>query len=250
MDWAMKRRVIYAVSIGLALVLIIGTVSFIALRKPPTCFDGTRNQGELGIDCGGPCVLLCKMSTRDPVVIWQRAFRIQQGIYTAAAYIENPNPTAEVISLPYTFILYDGNNIPIAERKGKTYVPPGKKFIVFESAIKTGDHIPARALITFGTDYSWLSQTRKPAEIETRSPVISGENISPVLDAELYNPGFTPVDRIEATAVVYDRNDNAVGVSRTFVDTITEQSSEKIIFTWPEPFDKPSSRIEIITINQ
>src|SRR5829696_3181026 len=34
----------------------------------PTCSDGIQNQGETGIDCGGPCTA-CALSARDSVAL-------------------------------------------------------------------------------------------------------------------------------------------------------------------------------------
>ena len=54
----------------LAIILIVGLPAFLLLYKAPTCFDGKQNQGEGGIDCGGPCVKLCPSAFLPPEVIW------------------------------------------------------------------------------------------------------------------------------------------------------------------------------------
>jgi hypothetical protein len=38
------------------LILAIGVgIYFIINGQQPNCYDGAQNQGEIGIDCGGPC---------------------------------------------------------------------------------------------------------------------------------------------------------------------------------------------------
>jgi len=39
--------------------LIAGIAIFSSCKDDPTCFDGEQNQGELGIDCCGPCDSAC-----------------------------------------------------------------------------------------------------------------------------------------------------------------------------------------------
>ena len=34
---------------------------FVACEESKSCFDGRQNQGELGIDCGGPCPDPCNI---------------------------------------------------------------------------------------------------------------------------------------------------------------------------------------------
>ena len=45
----------------LAIVFVIGFLFYkVFLEHSPTCFDGIQNQGEIGIDCEGPCEKICQ----------------------------------------------------------------------------------------------------------------------------------------------------------------------------------------------
>ena len=49
------------------------------ISKPvPDCFDGIQNQGELGVDCGGPCLETCpsKMTAKVDGAAWESAGNI------------------------------------------------------------------------------------------------------------------------------------------------------------------------------
>ena len=48
-----KRLVI--IFVYLVIISAVGTGLYFLLRTQPTCGDKIQNQGEEGIDCGGPC---------------------------------------------------------------------------------------------------------------------------------------------------------------------------------------------------
>ena len=70
MSWAQRRKATYIISLLFILISIISVILYLALNKKPTCFDGIQNQGEVGVDCGGSCVILCRVQYTNPVVIW------------------------------------------------------------------------------------------------------------------------------------------------------------------------------------
>jgi hypothetical protein len=53
-------------------------------------------------------------------------------------------------------------------------------------------------------------------------------------------------ENIEVVVVVYGAGDNAIASSRTFVPLLQSRAEVPIVFTWPEVFTQPVSKIEII----
>src|SRR3989344_828026 len=139
MSWASRRRTVYLLGIFLFFAVVLGIPTAIWLYEPPTCFDGTQNQGETALDKGGPCVLLDERTLSPSAILWSRAFSVRTGSYNALAYIENPNRDAGVRLVAYRFGLYDEKNVLVAERDGRTFVMPGGITPVFEGAIDTGN---------------------------------------------------------------------------------------------------------------
>src|SRR3989344_2789665 len=140
-SWSTRRKSIYIIGILLCFLFALLLPILFVTYKAPSCTDGLKNQGELGVDCGGPCTLLCKANALDIVVHWQRAFKVKNGVYNALAYIENPNLDSGVGKIFYRFKLYDSDNILIYERQGETFIPPKKIFGIFESNIMTGARV-------------------------------------------------------------------------------------------------------------
>jgi hypothetical protein len=62
----------------------------------------------------------------------------------------------------------------------------------------------------------------------------------------IINKDFNQYSDIEVVAILYDEVGNAMGASRTFIDKIESNQTLPIIFTWPEPFKKIPTKIEVI----
>ena len=127
-SWSTRRKSLYIIGTMLVFLFALALPVWFVTYKAPSCTDGLKNQGELGIDCGGPCSLLCKAHALDPIVRWQRAFKVKDGVYNALAYVENPNLDSGVRKISYRFKLYDSGNLLIYERQGSTFIPPKKIF--------------------------------------------------------------------------------------------------------------------------
>lgn len=127
------KRVFKRIVIALAYLLIIGSIGFTIylFRQPPapSCFDSIQNQGETGIDCGGPCKT-CEQ--KKPLEIFEKKFFLTTpGKVDLFAEIRNVNLAFGVPSLRYTFDLYDRDGVFLGTRSGVTYIlPDSTKFIV------------------------------------------------------------------------------------------------------------------------
>ena len=205
------------------------------LNKEPNCFDNVQNGDEAGVDCGGSCQFLCSFEAVDPTVIWSRAFKITDGVYSVAAYIENQNINSETWA-PYVFKLYDSANSLIGEREGKIYIQKNKVIAVFEPNINTGGRIPNRVSFEFTQKLNWNRNTKVYPNLLVTQKVLSGENLRPRIDAIVQNTSLDTAENIELVAIVYDNKENAIAVSRTFIDSLSKDQLSHISFTWPQPF--------------
>ncbi len=238
----------YAGSILFVLVAIIAPLVFFALHEPASCFDGIQNQNETAIDRGGPCQLLDEQYLQPHAVLWARSFLVREGFYNAVAYIENPNTSAGVYSAAYQFKLYDKDNILIAERYGSVPLFPGKVFPIFETRIDTGERIPARTFFAFVDDLVWERMENPTAGIRIKGERFTQGNTAPRVDAILENTNVRTKDDVVVIATVFDSDGNAVGSSRTIVETIAGGAEQQIVFTWPAPFGTPVTRVDIVPL--
>lgn len=246
MSWASRRRATYLFGVIVFFVLVIGVpVAYHFLTIPATCTDGKQNQGETDIDKGGPCPVLDARALQHEAILWTRAFRVRDGSYTAAAYIQNPNEGAGVMQVGYKFGLYDSNNILIAERSGSTFIMPSGVTPVIEAGIDTGNRIVAHTYAEFTTPLTWERIVENPASsVEVTNKQL--DETSPRLTANVRNTSVAPVISPSFAAVLFDQQGNAIAASRTSLDRLDSDQIAQIVFTWPQQFSARVGRIDII----
>jgi len=235
-SWSTRRKAIYFGIVSAIFLVVIAVPLFFFLYQEPTCSDGHKNGDEAGVDCGGSCSILCNFEAIDPIVVWNRAFKVVPGIYSAVAYIENPNINSEA-NVGYEFKLYDEKNVLIATRANTAFIPKNKVFAIFEPNISTGTQIPRRVDFQFTQKPVWSRSIPESSDVLVTSKVLSDQDTKPRIEARIENRSSSPQSYIEVLAIVYDDKENAIGASRTFVDNLSSGQSQNVTFTWPVPFE-------------
>ena len=249
MSWVQRRKTTYVVSILFIFVIVLAIILFSTFNKAPSCSDGTQNQGELGIDCGGPCVNLCRAQFSDPVVIWGPRWSkvLSSGMYNFLTYIQNPNIGVGAYNAQYNFKVYDKNNILLYQKTGTTYLPPNNNFVIFEDNISLNDKVPARTEFKFIGNPVWQKIENQESNITAVSKNLTNEDTKPKLFVTMRNSTLNPISDIEEVAILYDINGNAIAFSKTKIDSIDADGTADIVFTWPEPFLGKIVRVDIVS---
>ena len=249
MSWAQRRKATYIISILFVLVIILAIVMLFAFNKIPTCFDGKQNQGETGVDCGGPCNILCRAQYNNPVVIWgpRWAKVFSSGMYNFLTYVQNPNIGAGAYNVNYILKVYDKQDVLLYQKTGIAYIPPNNNFVIFEDNISLNDKIPARAKFEFTGNPVWQKIDSMESSITAISKNLVNEETKPKLLVTMGNSTLKPIENIESVAILYDENSNAIAFSRTKIDSIDADGTTDIVFTWPEKFDKKVVRIDVVS---
>ena len=243
--WATKQRskILFGlVSIGF---IVFAAYIMIGMYRPPSCFDKKLNQDEIGIDCGGGCSLMCASQIKPLNTVWSRAIQATPTLWSALAYVENPNPTGKVDAARYRFTLYNRNNEIIAERENSIFITQGGIVPVFEGRIELLNQIPYR------TEFEWIepliwTQMRSLYTLAVEEQELSSSYTQPEITASLVNKEPFPLTDIEVVAIVFDANNNAVGISKTYVDLISARGKSPITFSWTSPFTAPAERWQLI----
>lgn len=250
MDWSTRKKIGCLGIMAFVILLISGYLIYtFFIKKTPTCFDHVQNQDERGVDCGGVCQLVCTADAKTIVPVWSRVFHTTGDVYSVVAYLENQNKTAGVKKISYEFRIYDDKNILAGEPiTGTTFIGPYDKTALFASPIKTGNRIPTRAFFSFTSQPEWFTTDARyqTPQLRTAKIQLTDETTTPKLSADIVNPTIYPYKNIEVIALVYDEKGNALNASKTMIESLPQQSSETVYFTWPEPFQSKVARIEII----
>lgn len=205
--------------------------------KAPTCSDGMRNGDEKGVDCGGSCRNICTSDTLAPVVLWSKLFNVSGDVYTAVAYVQNPNITTKNPRAFYKFTVYDEANKKILEKEGYTSIPKNKRFAVFETGMLIKDKKPKSVDFQF-TDFGpWQKDTDAEPDLFVEHSTLTSTSTIPRITGKIYNRSVTSIQSVELDVFVLDGKENVVAASQSFVDELLKGTSQDFVFTWPKPFN-------------
>lgn len=247
-EWARRKKTYYGIGTIVFLLVLFGVPLYYALQETPTCFDGAQNQGETAVDKGGPCALLDERTLGSLTVLWTRVFEVREGGYNVVAYVDNPNPGAGAVNVPYQFKLYDDKNVLITERYGKTPIVPGKVFPVFEGGIVTANRKPARAFFTFLAPPIWQRMDNPAAGIVVRNETLKNESTAPRLEVEVQNQNVTERRDVVLIGTLFDDAGNAFASARTYVDKLQAGERTTVVFTWPFAFALKAARVDVVPL--
>src|ERR1041385_1388077 len=127
MSWATRRRFIILTIIGAVIAAFLTVVLISTVYKTPTCSDSLQNQGEAGIDCGGPCAHLCTAQEIPPTILFTKAITNTSGRTDIVSLVENKNATAAAKNVPYNVALYGANQALLSQVSGALDLPPGSR---------------------------------------------------------------------------------------------------------------------------
>ena len=233
-SWGVRRQLgVFAVFAAVIFLIIGGLIYY--FRSEPTCFDNRKNQDEEGIDCGGAVARCapCSEKIRDLTVLWTRFFPTRQGVYDAAALLENSNQFLKTGKFVYTFKLYDENSVLIAVRENSTFIWPGEKFLIFEPNILAENRTPKRALLEMRS-VSWEAGEARPLKIDIlKRDILLQDSSSPRLEVRIKNQENQIYKNIEIGAVLLGQEGEVLGVSKTLLGRLDIGEEKNVVFTWP-----------------
>jgi len=258
MDWAHRRRTIVWVIIAAVILAALAILAFAIFYKTPSCIDHTQNQGEAGIDCGGPCSTVCTAATAvtpgtevaKPATVRFVHTLSQSGRIDVIAYIDNPNRDAYSTAAHMTLDLYTSDNEDLRTHVSLD-IPAGKSAPVFIPGVASGNVQIRQAFLAFDSGYPvWTKQAQQVTGVPTTAGItIENGDTRPRVTATLQNTTALPLTNVSVVATVFDASGTAIAASRTLVQTLPGQGTAPLVFTWNEPFSAPAARVELVPIS-
>lgn len=238
MEWSLKRKFFYIGAL-VGILMIIGAYPvYRVFFSQATCFDKKQNGDELGVDCGGACMLYCASQVKPVRVVWAKAFSFAPDHYDVGAYIENPNIDAGIKSARYTVRIFDAGGQMIGERMGAIEISPRAPTFLFEGNVTLATP-PARVEVLFDDAYLTNMTTARQSSsvLVTKNQRLKQTTTSPRFEAVLVNTDpLNSVSSISLGAIISDASRTPIAISRTIVDEIEKGSEQHIFFTWPNRF--------------
>lgn len=216
----------------------------------PSCSDNIQNQDEAGVDCGGICENECPPSpppadTKPIDVAWTRVINSDVGAYDLVAKIINPNLYWGVAEFKYDFIARDSNGTVVIERSGTSYLlPNGYDYLIIPS-VKT-DKIPVNPaelnIIKEGQKWASVSSVYNNLSLSLpfrgKTYTAKGENGLPVVSAILTNATTFDFDKIDIKVVLFDENNEPMGVNVSDRRTMRSGEEQSLRLFWNTAFQK------------
>jgi len=240
--------------IVLILLLIIGGIVYMLTRpEEDRCFDGIKNNGEAGVDCGGFCDLECPENLNLPEEVnllktnWVKIVKDGENNYDLIASVSSDNERWGLSNVKYRFLIYDANGELLSEISNITYFMPRGinsgddiKYIV-ENNVQF-DNVPASVEIKFSS-YNWkkVETTRELKALNKDIIEISEKANGFDEGTGLYfvrgttkNISKYAFAKVDIIAVIFDNNGDVLAIGKTDQLTISAGGGWGFLISWKD----------------
>ncbi|HOW60467.1 MAG TPA: FxLYD domain-containing protein [Candidatus Moranbacteria bacterium] len=233
----------------LVVFVVIVFISYLLFSPAATCSDKIQNQGEKGIDCGGPCSPCKDVAQIEDLIIDEVAFAYGgNDVYDVVAKIYNPNESMGAKSFRYIFTLKDKSGLTIKTQEGYSFILPSDTRYLAVLNLKTeNDEIPKDVSVEISdTQWEKLSKIGKP-QIGVYSKKFGAAPTpnSSQVEGLIRNESGYDFKKIDATIVIRDENGNIIGINTTQRDSVRAKEEQKFSVSWPYLLQGNIQNIEV-----
>lgn len=213
------------------IIFLIFKTSFFFFSQA-SCSDGRKNQGEEGIDCGGPCPP-CEIKNLQPLTISSlRKINYQNESYDLAAKVFNPNENWGLKEVFYSFVLFDENGKEIFRTpKEKSIIYPNETRWLISQNLTLPNFASFKIDLDFD-DYDWqkMENNFSPLDLVTYEPIFETTPWGAVrISFNVYNKTIYDFDNLEAIVFIYNKEKELIGLNKINFQ-IKHDKIEKIEF--------------------
>lgn len=235
------KQLIYGGGYLAVIFLILFSIYSIWFKSAPSCFDGRKNQKEIGVDCGGPCSA-CEIKTLSPIIAdWIKYFPADSKTIIAAE-IKNSNQNYGAKKFFYTLDIYGKNEEKIKTIFGNSFIYPEEiKYIVEFLEINPKD--VGRVQIAFDNfDWAKKDDFLKP-EIEPRDIAFSVNSVNNKIEIRgiAVNKSAFSLSKIKVIAFLATANNILISASRTEFENLSAFDSRPFAISFPKDVGLGSS---------
>ena len=244
----LKRRVLIIIGYFM-LFCVIAFILYLMLAPAATCLDNKKNQGEKGIDCGGPCTPCKDITQNKDITVLETAFALGgNNTYDVASKISNPNDAIGARTFNYIFTLKDSAGLIIAKREGKNFILPADTKYVAELGLQTDNNAtPASANIEIsGAIWDKLSNVDKP------QIGVYGKKFGPIANSDgneaegtIRNESSYDLAKIDVIIILRDEKGHIIGINTTQRNSVRAKEDQLFKVTWPYSLGGNVQKMEV-----
>lgn len=246
MDWYTKRKTVILGIFILILVLIFGYLLKDVISPAPTCADGKKNGIELGVDCGGGCLLVCATEYKPLTVSLAKAIKTTDGMYDILVLIDNANESSAPTMLSVVVDLYDSKGKNFKSLRSTSPAFSGSQIPVFNQNYQADDianvvaHIePYEMYRAFG---GYTMQLKRFTYIKKEK--------STDLDIFYTSPYRQDIEeQFVAMVVSYNSLGNVVGFTQTTIDGLDADKTSEVFVSLPYRVEGDIASVRFIPLN-
>jgi hypothetical protein len=231
------KQVLYGIFYLAVLAAIITVIYFLLPKQAPSCFDGIQNEGEQGIDCGGPCAKLCIPSTIQLISLLGTAhvFSPIAGHATFLAQIENANSGFAASSFDYTVTFYgpdESSTVAVVNGTSFAYADETKYLVLPNEVVSAA---PSRADIVI-SNVQWVPAPQMglvPQFAFTNVMSVAGTNGYATVSGNITDRDISSFQNIVVVAIFKDAAGAPIGASQTELDSLAPSAMENFSISYP-----------------
>ncbi len=231
MDRRLLKQIIYLTGYLTAIFLVLFVMYLIWFKPAPSCFDAVKNQGETGVDCGGPCAS-CEIGTLAPFkVSWVKNFPVGNRSVIAAE-IKNPNLVWGADNFSYTFDVYDISDNKIYALTKSSFIYANEIKYLAEPNVGVDPKRIGNVKLSF-SDINWKSQEEfiRP---ETQTREIKIEQTQPIkISGLVLNNNSYSLFKLNVLGFLYNQKGNLISASKTELGRMPAFEEEQFQITFP-----------------
>lgn len=229
------KQALYIFSYLAVFLLISFFVYLIFFKTEASCFDKVQNQGEEGVDCGGPCSEVCRSEVKPIEIIDEgRILRPYESHISLLSRVKNPNIDYAARSFTYTFSLYDDKGSLIQNLSGESFVYAGEvdRYILLPNLNLTNKEV-SRASIKI-QDEKWVKAKdflRPKINIQNQETVSSREGIE--VQGRVVNLDNVILPSVKIIGLFYGQFGQIAGASESEVQDLIPNESRSFSINHP-----------------
>ena len=231
------KQIVY----GLFYLVILGAILYAAyltwLKPAPSCFNGFKDAGEEGIDCGGICSRACMASGFSVIEVVgdPKIFHPTQTSISVIAQVQNKNAAFAAQAIPYKFGFYDAQENLLHEVSGESFLYASEIKYVAEFNLQFADISKiAYAKILIG-EPNWVSDSLfSLPDLKIQNSNVSSSDAGVQIAGNFLNNGPISISRVTVMAIFYNNIGQPAGISKNEIeDVMPGQQRPFLIFHPP-----------------